>query len=149
MKYEQSKLWPPLINSAYVPVWVQVRDFALTLCGWIVSLYLMKNLWIVSAEYFVDLSSKSYYIDHMDWPMLWMVVRPFFYFSILAIAWISFFAFIRIRTLSKQIKQLKLNPGEMQTHASGPTKISESNQSRFISLLHDAEGKIERVTKRI
>ena len=147
MKYKQTQLWPPLINSTYVPVWVQIRDFSLTLFGWIVSLFLMKNLWIVSAEYFVDLSSKGYYIDHMDWPMLWVVVRPFFYFSILAIAWISFFAFLRIRILSKQIKHRLLNPGESPIHTEASVML-QSNHARFISVLHDADGNIERFTIR-
>jgi hypothetical protein len=108
MKYAPDFIWPPIINSDRVSIWIRMRDIVLTVLAWLVIGFTMHGLIWILFEYLTEPILHLGTVSQPNWQAIWLKISYFIFTALGLVAWICFLASIRSKIINstKYIKTL-------------------------------------------
>lgn len=100
MSQDPLPLWPPIINSDSISIWIRVRDIALTIGAWLIIVFTIHNLLWLLVDYFSDPIFALTTQNAADWHEIWDRFDGYVYIALGLIAWISLLAASRRKTIN-------------------------------------------------
>lgn len=91
--------WPPLVGATRIPLYVRLRDVALTLLAWATLFWLLRDAAALAWDFvrapLFELSERA----SPDWADLRQRLRPFTIVSTVLVAWLIYWALVRRRRI--------------------------------------------------
>ena len=151
MKDNPLSNWPPIINSDHIPMWVKIRDIALTIGAWLIILATFHSLLWLTFEYLSDPIFELSTDATPQWSQIWQKVSLFFYLALGLVLWICFLAISRRKIInstkyinnlppSVEIKELEADLGVSATdvehwHKLRSVQVFVNDQNRVYKII--------------
>lgn len=142
--------WPPLVGTERLSLLIHLRDLLLTLGMWVVFGFLLRDAIALLWDYFTYPRFVLTFTEAPDWPVLWILMKPYAAFIAILLTWLLYWGFMRRHRLAdSSFKPNQPEPLSPELHARSldqPLALLQDFQSKRVMVVHfDHEGRIIRV----
>jgi poly-beta-1,6-N-acetyl-D-glucosamine biosynthesis protein PgaD len=143
--------WPPLVTGTRLPLWVRVRDFALTLLAWAALAYLLRDAIALLVDY---LSAPLFELTHAQppqWREIGRHMRPFLSLAGMLVCWLAIWSLLRRKRMRAVPPSPQPAPLPDAEHAVAfgvdPLELDAWREHRIVVVNFDAGDRISGVTQ--
>lgn len=127
--------WPPLVYNANIPIYIRIRDFFITLLGWLLIADLLEDIWVLITQWLhLNVFRRTVELEHLL-GTLWDNIHGFFYMSF------AFAAVILLVGLSRQRSLRRPLDGDLSdSHRLELLTTPSSKNVRLVTVQFDEAG---------
>ena len=143
--------WPPLVGSNNVPRYIVVRDYALTLVAWCVFAWMLRNVILLTVDWFSEPFGELSRMQAPDWANIWLHLRNYVVTGAMLIVWIAFWSVYRSKDLRPQQHDMPppapLEPDVLcQRYGVLPQDLAQWQGEQIVTVAVAQDGKVSRPT---
>jgi len=150
MKYAPDFIWPPIINSDRVSIWIRVRDIVLTALAWLLIGFTAHNLVWILFEYLTEPTFHLGIVDQPDWLAIWLKISYFVLTALGLVAWICFLAAIRSKMINNT-QYIKTLPPAVEIHdleislGMLPTDVEHWHELKSVQVFINSDNRVYKI----
>lgn len=143
--------WPPLVGSNNVPRYIVLRDYLLTLMAWCVFAWMLRNVILLTVDWFSEPFGQLSRLQAPDWANIWLHLRNYVVVGGLLIVWIAFWSVYRSKDLRPQQHKAP-QPAALdaqilcQRYGVSPQDLAQWQQDTIVTVAVDPDGQISRTS---
>ena len=139
--------WPPLVGSDHVPRYIVIRDYVLTLAAWCVFAWMLRNVILLTIDWFREPFGQLSTMQAPDWANIWLHLRNYVAVGSLLAVWIAFWSVYRSRDLRPRQQDLPapppLEPALLcQRYGVTPQDLAQWQSAQIVTLAVAQDGHV-------
>ena len=94
--------WPPIIGTRGAPLWVRVRDVAITIVAWALLAWWTRGALLLVWDWFTPPYFEINVQPIPDWGGIWTMLAPYIALAFVLVSWLAIWAVKRRAVLRRQ-----------------------------------------------